>query len=84
MPNDTPLHKACHNGEIETVKKLIEGGEYDVNERAWWDVDSVDRTIQMIGILTHARTTHINQPARGTGARYTGRQGATTSTSAAT
>lgn len=32
MPNDTPLHKACHNGELDAVKKLIEGGEYEVNE----------------------------------------------------
>jgi ankyrin repeat protein len=32
MPNDTPLHKACHNGELDNVKKLLESGEYDVNE----------------------------------------------------
>jgi len=32
MPNDTPLHKACHNGELNDVKRFIEGGEFDVNE----------------------------------------------------
>ncbi len=32
MPNDTALHKSCHNGELDVVKKLIEGGEFDVNE----------------------------------------------------
>lgn len=32
MPNDTPLHKACHNGEMAEVKRLIESGEFDVNE----------------------------------------------------
>lgn len=35
MPNDTALHKSCHNGELEAVQRLIEGGEFDVNEGAW-------------------------------------------------
>jgi hypothetical protein len=35
MPNDTALHKSCHNGELDAVQRLIEGGEFDVNEGAW-------------------------------------------------
>lgn len=42
MPNDTALHKACHGGELERVKKIIEGGEYDVNERTWVEPGSLD------------------------------------------
>jgi hypothetical protein len=32
MPNDTQLHKACHNGDLDTVKRLIDSGEFEVNE----------------------------------------------------
>lgn len=32
MPNDTALHKSCHNGELDAVQRLIEGGEFEVNE----------------------------------------------------
>lgn len=35
MPNDTPLHKACHNGELPQVKAIIEGGELSVDEREY-------------------------------------------------
>jgi len=40
MPNDSALHKSCHNGELDAVQRLIDGGEFDVNEGAWtveWD-----------------------------------------------
>jgi hypothetical protein len=35
MPNDSALHKSCHNGELDAVQRLIDGGEFDVNEGAW-------------------------------------------------
>jgi len=32
MPNDTALHKSCHNGDLDAVQRMIEGKEFDVNE----------------------------------------------------
>jgi hypothetical protein len=31
MPNDTPLHKACHKGEVKEVEELLEQGNLRTN-----------------------------------------------------
>jgi len=49
MPNDTALHKSCHNGELEAVQRLIEGGEFDVNEGAWGWGNGTRRTKLSLG-----------------------------------
>jgi len=90
MPNDTALHKACHGGELDTAKKLIEGGEYGVNERA-----CVVCAVQRPNPHTVPTDTDFTprppflsifplQPAQATGGRCTARRAAITSRSAAT